>query len=649
MRVSTDDVLTIQLAFNMDIYSDSTIFTVTRPADQPPPTSKDRFVFKNRTRFIILVVCTLCLSIAQSDTLTLNFTFICMAGDPVDIGTYNSSGVIHVTENGTYYETGSGTYLAEYEQAVLEQQRYAYTPNEKNMLFSIVAVGAMVAVYPVMWLIQKFGSRSVVTFFGFFSALCTALIPLCAYLGFYWIVVMRFFQGTGLSTGFTLIGIVTRHWSMQKQNAFYIAFLTCFFQIGPIFTMPVAGALCTSSLGWPSVYYLHAFITVLLFVLFLYFYRQVLLESVWSHHEYYSFLMFREQPDRHYFVSVKELDRIKRGKGDSTKKEPVPFRAIVTSNAIIAVWISAVANFMGIQVTMQFSPTYLNKVMGFPVEQTGVFSAIPQIVTFVLKMFAGVLADKATCCAPVTSVKIFNLLAIGGMGITFFALAFIPTSMPTFGLVMLICCCSIVGFNCGAFFRSSAIVAAQHNHFVMGVNSFINCMASLLAPVVVNIFVRNDTWDEWWYVWIVHGIVMTLCNIYFMFFGKGEPAEWTKSGYGAKVQPTAPALEAPPRSHPRDARFSMRLNDKISVSVQTVGLSRCDTCRASPPSPDSNSDKADTSPILTPRKWVPVRKAHGSCNSLEDYLSVEADQIRPPPRSHHSKIILPDGEQPENH
>ncbi|RCN46591.1 transporter, major facilitator family protein [Ancylostoma caninum] len=453
----------------MNIYSGSTVFTVTRPADQPPPTSRDHFVFKNRTRFIILLICTLCLSIAQSDTLTLNFTIICMAGDPVDIGLYNASGTIHETENGTYYETGTGTYLAEYDEAVRAQQRYAYSPNEKNMLFSIVAVGAMVAVYPVMWLIQKFGSRSVVTFFGFFSALCTALIPLCAHLGFYWMVVMRFLQGTGLSTGFTLIGIVTRQWSMQKQNAFYIAFLTCFFQIGPIFTMPVAGALCTSSLGWPSVYYLHAFITVLLFALFLYFYR--------------------EQPDIHSFVSVKELDRIKRGKGDTTQREPVPVKAIITSNAIIAVWISAIANFMGIQVTMQFSPTYLNKVMGFPVEQTGVFSAIPQ---------------------------------------EFFS------SMPIFGLVMLICCCSIVGFNCGAFFRSSAIVAAQHNHFVMGVNSFINCLSSLLAPVVVNIFVRNDTWGEWWWVWIVHGIVMTLCNIYFMFFGKGEPAEWTKPGYGAK-------------------------------------------------------------------------------------------------------------------
>ncbi|WKX88291.1 hypothetical protein Q1695_008157 [Nippostrongylus brasiliensis] len=595
----------------------SATFTVTRPSDVPPPTSRDHFVFKNRTRFIILLICTLCLSIAQSNTLTLNFTIICMAGDPIDIDQYNATGTIHKTSNGTYYETGGSTLLLDYDAAVLARQHYAYTPNEKNMLFSFVAVGAMVAVYPVMWLIQKFGSRSIVTLFGFLSALTTALIPLCAHLGFTWMVVMRFLQGTGLSTGFTLIGIVTRQWSMQKQSAFFIAFLTCFFQIGPIFTMPVAGALCTSSLGWPSVYYLHAVITCILFVLFLYFYR--------------------EYPDMHSFVSVKELDRIKRGKGDADAKQQVPVKAILTTNAIIAVWISAIANFMGIQVTMQFSPTYLNKVMGFPVEQTGVFSAIPQIVTFVLKMFAGVLADKATCCQPVTSVKIFNCLAIGGMGITFFILAFIPTSMPTLGLIVLICCCSIVGFNCGAFFRSSAIVAAQHNHFVMGVNSFINCLSSLLAPVVVNIFVRDDTWDEWWYVWIVHGVVMTVCNIYFMFFGKGEPADWTKSGYGAKVAPSAPVLEPPPRSHPRDGRFSVRLNDKISVSVQTNGLSRCDTCRGHrSSSPTPSEAKNDTVPIIHSQRWMPEQETY---DSLEDYLN--ADAVRPPPRSKGPKIIEP--------
>lgn len=70
---------------------------------------------------------------------------------------------------------------------------------------------------------------------------------------------------------------------------------------------------------------------------------------------------------------------------------------------------------------------------------------------------------------------------------------------------------------------------------------------------------------------MVHGVVMSVCNLYFMFFGKGEPAEWTKSGYGAKVSPTAPPVpQAPPRSHPREGRFSMRLNDKVCGTSEVL-------------------------------------------------------------------------------
>ncbi|KAK6028118.1 hypothetical protein OSTOST_05845, partial [Ostertagia ostertagi] len=133
----------------------STVFTVTRPSDRLALTSRHRFFFKNHTRFVILLLCTLCLSIAQSNTLTLNFTVICMAGDPIDIDRYGTSGTtLQTLPNDTYYEVGNSSDLLEHDQAVYARHNYAYSPNEKNILFSVVAIGAMVAVYPVMWLIQ---------------------------------------------------------------------------------------------------------------------------------------------------------------------------------------------------------------------------------------------------------------------------------------------------------------------------------------------------------------------------------------------------------------------------------------------------------------------------------------------------------------
>uniref|UniRef100_A0A7I4XTQ8 MFS domain-containing protein n=1 Tax=Haemonchus contortus TaxID=6289 RepID=A0A7I4XTQ8_HAECO len=558
------------------------VYTVTQPDDQPPVTSRNHFIFKNRTRFVILLLCTLCLSIAQSNVLTLNFTVICMVNDPINIDQYNISDTTFLTNNGTYNETGNSSYLMEYDEAVSAGQHYTYSPIEQNMLFLFVTIGALVAMLPAIWLTQMFDSRSVVTIFGLFSAFCTALIPLSAYLGFYWMVIVRFLQ------------------------------------IGPIFTMPVAGALCNSSLGWSSVYYLHAIITCILFLLFFYFYR--------------------EHPDMHAFVSTKELNRINRGKENANKRKPLPLKALVASKAIMAEWIMAMAIFMGLQITMQFSPIYLNRVMKFSVYQTGLFSAIPQVALFVVKMSTVILNEKVNRCGPAIPTKLFNFIAIGGMGITFFILAFVPTSTPTLALVVLIICTAIIGFNSGTLFRSSAIIAAQHNHTVMGLYFVLNCLAALLAPIVVNIFVHDDTWDEWWYVWIVYGIVMTASICYFMVFGEDEPSELTKFGYGAKV---APVLTLPPRSHPRDDRFSMRLNDKFSISVQTIALERCDTCRGNRNSskslPPINGCNGHRSSILPPKGWNPPPTKNSSC-SLEDYL--ETEPVRPP-RMIDRKIITP--------
>ncbi|KAK0426664.1 hypothetical protein QR680_009832 [Steinernema hermaphroditum] len=503
-----------------------------------------KFAFANRTRYVILILATLCLSIILSNTLTLNFTIICMSPnrtaenvtelavrDKRDVTPEEINALILARQKILLENQERQDQLLNEIQSMLRSQSpketfmnviaatnnleeeivagsYDYTQSQKSQLFSIVAVGALVAVYPTIWLIQYFGPRKVVSAYGFVSALSTALIPLFASWGFWWLLFMRFIQGTALSVCLNVIGCVTAHWSMLKTNAFFIALLTCFFQFGPIFTMPISGILCESSLGWPSVYYLHAVITVILFVLFAYFYR--------------------DAPHQHRNVSERELGKIQRGKEDMPTREPVPYRAILTSNAIWAVWISALANFMGIQITMQYSPTYLNKVMGFPVEMTGLFSAIPQVFTFIMKVIAGILSDKLTCIRPVVSVKLFNTIALGGMGTFFFAMAYTPTTAPMLGLVLLSCCCTILGFNCGAFFKSSQLVARHHNHFIMGNNSFINCLATLLAPVIVNIFVKEDTFDEWWWVWMLHGVLLYVANIYFCIFGKGEPAEWTK-------------------------------------------------------------------------------------------------------------------------
>ncbi|KHN79172.1 Putative inorganic phosphate cotransporter [Toxocara canis] len=121
-------------------------------------------------------------------------------------------------------------------------------------------------------------------------------------------------------------------------------------QIAPMFTMPVAGELCTSSLGWESVYYLHGIVTIALFTVFIVYHRNA--------------------PTKHPLVKPKELMKVMFGKGSiysgpgkQRVSKKVPYAAMYKDPAIWAILVAAFGNFMGTQLSLQFMPTYINKIV----------------------------------------------------------------------------------------------------------------------------------------------------------------------------------------------------------------------------------------------------------------------------------------------
>lgn len=168
---------------------------------------------------------------------------------------------------------------------------------------------------------------------------------------------------------------MTAHWATLKQHGLFVALLSSFLQIAPIVTMPVAGELCTSQFGWPAVYYSHAFVTIVMFAAFLFYFRDV--------------------PKKHPCVSNVEVGRIAEGKADlGPEAKKVPYKAIMKTPAVWGIWIAAIGNFLGTQLVLQFTPTYLNKVLMVPVEQAGLASALPSFIMFFIKLGAGLTSDK---------------------------------------------------------------------------------------------------------------------------------------------------------------------------------------------------------------------------------------------------------------
>lgn len=110
------------------------------------------------------------------------------------------------------------------------------------------------------------------------------------------------------------------------------------FQFGAIIVMPISGALCSSSWGWPAVYYILGAFTVIFFILFVLFYR--------------------DDPATHINVSQKELEIIKNGRMlSSGERPPVPYKRIIFDLPVIGIIVSCFGGSLGLQIMVSLGNT----------------------------------------------------------------------------------------------------------------------------------------------------------------------------------------------------------------------------------------------------------------------------------------------------
>lgn len=69
------------------------------------------------------------------------------------------------------------------------------------------------------------------------------------------------------------MGAIVAEWSSLAQSGMAVAWISCHLQLGAVVTMPLSGTLCESSLGWPAAYYIQGVLTLVIFAVFYWFYR----------------------------------------------------------------------------------------------------------------------------------------------------------------------------------------------------------------------------------------------------------------------------------------------------------------------------------------------------------------------------------------
>ncbi|MFH4980787.1 hypothetical protein AB6A40_007496 [Gnathostoma spinigerum] len=301
----------------------------------------------------------------------------------------------------------------------------------------------------------------------------------------------------------------------------FVSALVAHVQLAPAITMPVGGFLC-NSLGWPSVYYSHGIVSLTLFSLFIVFYRN--------------------SPNKHPLVGNIELNKIALGKEPVTKSEQrqIPYLRILKTWAVWAVWIAAVGNFACVNLMFLYSPTYLNAVLGFHVQHTGISAAFPPLLQFCIKLCCGILSDRIRRTDETLKVKLFNTIAFCGSAACLIALGLVNPFYKSVCLGLLAISGGFLGLVTGGFFKSAPLIARHYASFVTGNVALGSTLTMLLIPFVVSNLAPDNVPTQWKRVFFLTAVVLIVTNIFFVIFGSAEMCSWaiSQSAMNSKMNST---------------------------------------------------------------------------------------------------------------
>ncbi|KAL3099435.1 hypothetical protein niasHS_002890 [Heterodera schachtii] len=443
-------------------------------------------------RYVVLVLSTICLSLIASSWLAFNFTVICMVkeNDSNENDAQNGSALVPM-----------------------------FTTNQHGWLFSGAMVGRMVGTPPISMIINAIGFRYTMLVYGLISTFATLFTPMAVkFGGFFPLLFLQFLQGIAISIGWSGAGVISSSWSPPDTYGIFLSVLTLNFQFGPVITMPLAAALCTSEkFGWPTVYYVLGTSTLLFSAIFLLFYR--------------------DTPRQQKNVSKAELALIEQtelalNNGEKVRQK-IPYKAIFTDLMIWAQICVHVTRNMGYMIPLVYGAIYFNKALGVKLSSTGITAAFPFLISIGIKVIGGALIDQMKCISEKCRVRIFTSIQYLA-ALCYLIIAVLPkfgiTNLKWMELCFVGITASLVLSLIGAA-KCTQIVACQFAHVIFSLQYFLTSTIFLIIPFGISWAAPNNTVDEWSSIFKYSAVSLVVGATVFNLTLRVEPRPWTEMDF----------------------------------------------------------------------------------------------------------------------
>ncbi|KAF5285906.1 hypothetical protein FQA39_LY04367 [Lamprigera yunnana] len=402
-----------------------------------------------------------------------------------------------------------------------KQSDYLYDWSEKiqGLILSSFYWGYVLTHLPGGLIAERFGAKHSLGLSILSTAILTVITPFVVKAGDWpWLIFLRICIGLGEGIAFPSLSAILSKWVPSSERARIGTLVFSGAQMGNVIGNALSGFVIDATGSWESVFYLFGGVGILWFIFWV--------------------LLCYSDPDTHPYISDDEKNFLRKELTGITKdRKATPWRAILTSIPLWALVVAQLGHDWGLFTMITDLPKYMKSVLKFNVTQSGIMSALPYLVMWIVAMLSGWLCDFLIVKRYMTITfarKFFTSLASIGPGIFILAASYSGCNRVL----------TVLFFTIGMGFMGNFYSGIKVNALDLAPNYAGTCMAivnglgalsGIITPYLAGALTEDQTLTQWRVVfWITMGVFIVTNGVY-VVFASGDEQWWN---YPDKNKPT---------------------------------------------------------------------------------------------------------------
>ncbi|MGH9768231.1 MAG: MFS transporter [Blastocatellia bacterium] len=222
---------------------------------------------------------------------------------------------------------------------------------------------------------------------------------------------------------------------------------------------------------------------------------------------------FRDEPEDHKAVSLRELEHIRRGRGETVSHhlDAKTWKRILANRSLLALCAAYFTQSYGFYFFITWLPTYLENARGFTSTKLGLFAGLPLLMSVLADFLGGITTDRMTrrfglrigrCGVGGVSLLLASVLLIAGTAIENAVAAVILISFAL----------AFSNFLLGASWGACVDIAGSHAGVVSACMNTAGQIGGFLSPIIAALFVeRYGSWSAPLYLCGILYFIGALC------------------------------------------------------------------------------------------------------------------------------------------